>query len=221
MSDWKQVYFYPWIGERYENSRFGMRVLVLGESHYKWEKDPEGKMKDLGHEITKELVEEEGGTHYFFKKIPSLFWRAELSDQAAKEQWLHLAFYNYIQEALEGPKQIPTHAQWKSAEEPFREVLERLRPSALLVLGARLWAHTPNFEGARENEIVHPKGPRKVWRYEFPWGDVLASSIHHPSARNGWTVEEWRPVVDKLLHHARGGVGKNQKSDEYGNTWSG
>jgi hypothetical protein len=111
MSDWKHVKFHPWVGKQYENSRFGMRVLVLGESHYKYEPGLGGKMKDLPQGFTQEIIRKQGGTHYFYKKIPPLFAPAELSDEAGKGPWQHLAFYNYIQEALEDWKQAPTPAQ--------------------------------------------------------------------------------------------------------------
>ena len=46
--------FRPWIGKNYQQSRWGKRVLVLGESHYQWDKK---KPIDNWPTLTVECVE--------------------------------------------------------------------------------------------------------------------------------------------------------------------
>ncbi|HGF0767933.1 TPA: hypothetical protein ACF7ZB_000186 [Kluyvera georgiana] len=56
------IKFKPWVGENYENSAFGVRILVLGESHYA---DPED---EPGEDWTQHVVRLHG------KLIPNGFF---------------------------------------------------------------------------------------------------------------------------------------------------
>ena len=122
--------------------------------------------------------------------------------------WQSVAFYNFIQEFVAGPRMHPVPEAWRSARPAFEAVLEALRPQALLILGARLWNNLPNSE--LESLHSEREGPQlragelsgKSWLYLLPDSSkVLAAGIHHPSSV-GFSWERWHPVVSALLNTA-------------------
>ena len=132
------VRFPPWVGECYHNSKFRLRLLVLGQYHY----------GDPGFEssvLTSEAVRSWGQKYpssYFTKIAQVLLGETDcLSDGARTDVWEHIAFYNYIQTLVDRPRTLPSPAEWKAAEAPFMVVLDALQPNAVLVLGKGLWNH--------------------------------------------------------------------------------
>ncbi len=94
------VVFEPWIGSRFErNNRFGLRVLVLGESHYGAESESHPAFTT---EIVRKLGQKE--RHSFFTKVAKILLGVEkyIDNEKRVEVWEHVAFYNYIQ-CLAGP----------------------------------------------------------------------------------------------------------------------
>lgn len=153
------VKFLPFVGEKYHNSRYGVRVLVLGESHY-------GMTEDSGPGFTQKIIRENAyvpGFAFFSKLTNVLRGRIDWpTDKERREIWQHVAFYNFVQEFVGGGSRIaPTPAMWQAAQAPFLEVVRALEPDVILVLGARLWQNVdalpPTFpvEWCR---ITHPSG---------------------------------------------------------------
>ena len=150
------VKFRPWVGEHYgRTSRFGLRVLVLGESHY-------GKPEQDGLGYTQRVVRQwaKRDRSRFFTVISKVLlcttdW---IDDEARGEVWDHIAFYNFVQELVgEAPRSAPKFRQWVEAQGPFKTVVEYLRPDALLVLGRRLEGHLLEMpEGVDFAVIGHP-----------------------------------------------------------------
>ena len=151
------INFRPFVGSKYAGSRYGVRVLVLGESHYADE-------HDVGHDYTQYVVK----THAycagipFFSKLTAVL-RGDTSyptDEERFETWQHVAFYNFVQEIVgEGSRIPPTPEAWKAAEAPFFEVVRELDPDVILVLGNRLWDKVPNLPPEYPVEwcsIMHP-----------------------------------------------------------------
>ena len=149
------VRFHPWVGEHYRNSMFGVRLLVLGESHY-------GETIDENSDITSIVVRLWGQEHRsrFFTKIAQVLLRRTdtLTDRTRADVWEHVAFYNYVQTFVgPGPRIPPTPAEWAAADVPFRVVLGELQPNAVLVLGRRLWYHICfKLPGVAFAHILHP-----------------------------------------------------------------
>jgi ABC-type Fe3+-hydroxamate transport system substrate-binding protein len=82
-----------------------------------------------------------------------------LSDEKRREFWDSVAFYNYVQEyAGESPDGTVTDEMWSKAKEPFLEVLEELKPDALLVLGKKLSKNLPALDdfGVETCVVTHP-----------------------------------------------------------------
>ena len=156
----KNVRLHPWIGGKYgRDSRFGMRLLVLGESHYGEDSE------NWGVKFTQGVVRHWGQTarSSFFTRISKVLlgiteW---IDDDTRADIWEHIAFYNFVQTILPTARSAPTYRQWREAELPFRSVLEILNPDAVLILGWRLSEHVlyrPRWVAF--GEIAHPSSSR-------------------------------------------------------------
>ena len=175
------VRFHPWVGKHYRSSMFGVRLLVLGESHY-------GNDGDDRPEFTQEVVRccgQQRRSSFFTRIAQVLLGRTDILDnQSRAGVWDHIAFYNYVQTLLPGPRIPPPHDAWEAAATSFRVVLGELQPDAVLVLGERLCS-----------QIKWPH-------------DVLFAHILHPSSR--MRVPDSIPVLEELLRSA--GAGRNLRS---------
>ncbi len=176
----EEVVFKPWVGSKYyQDNQFGLRVLVLGESHY--HDGPVNPEFTIG--VVKKLAQSE--RHPFFTKTAAVLLKKEsatwLSDTERAEVWEHVAFYNYIQSFVGGTSRIrPTEEMWLAAQKPFLSVIKELNPAVVLVLGFSLWS--------RLSQPL-PEGP------EF-------CMIKHPST--GFRYQEWTPKFIKALIQAKG-----------------
>lgn len=131
------INFLPFVGDKYRDSRYGVRLLVLGESHY-------GAEEDDAPDFTQRVIRENAytaGLQFFSKVTNVLRGRADWpTDEERREAWRHVAFYNFVQEIVGNDSRIaPTTKMWREAQAPFVEVVRQLEPDVILVLGVRLW----------------------------------------------------------------------------------
>lgn len=153
------VTFHPWVGPLYGGeSRFGLPLLVLGESHY-------GSKKDERSTLTSEVVQEwaHEKRDRFCTVIANVLTdnRGWISNARRAKAWDQIAFYNLVQSLMDGPRQPPTFRQWVDAQQPFQTVLAALKPAAVLVLGQRLDEHLLSKpDDIAFGTIVHPSSSR-------------------------------------------------------------
>ncbi len=128
--------FHPYVGIDYcQSRRFGLRVMVLGESHYEWPNMPRSVA-----ETTRQAVKEGRQKGHFWGGISAKF--ETIPTTGSPSVWDSVAFYNYVQHfAGNKPRQRPTGAMWASKESVsgFKEVLRVLKPDRILVLGKTNW----------------------------------------------------------------------------------
>lgn len=162
--------FEPWIGEKYRSEGLrGVRVLALGESHYA---EPGLSRPTFTSEIVRECVFE-GRAAYFTKVAKMLTGRgagAYLEDDALRDTWNRIAFYNYVQQMLPGPRVGPSVNMWMEAQQLFPRVVDLLQPQLIVVMGKRLrdW-----FEPPRGVEVCfteHPSSSRFSYQ---PWTKLI------------------------------------------------
>jgi hypothetical protein len=166
--------FNPWVGSLYRNEGIGgKRLLILGESHYG---GPACDYPTFTTEIIEEMALQKGRLP-FFARIQRLVvgGRGVFSDEERNDFWQRVAFYNYIQTALEVLGDRPTGEMWQSAQSAFIETLNELSPDIVLVLGIELRRNMP----AISNGITY-------------------CEIQHPSAI-GFSYDRWQPIVRKAL----------------------
>ena len=155
-----KIQFQPWIGECYhEANLYGLRILLLGESHY-------GK-GDEDSSFTKRVVRKWGqdNRHRFFTTIAKFILDqgkdGNLSTEKKREFWENVAFYNYVQEivAEEAREERPTPGMWKRSEKAYYQVLQELKPDLVVVLGKQLARNLPaQVDGVALCKVTHPSG---------------------------------------------------------------
>ena len=154
--------FHPWIGSHYgRESRFGVRLLVLGESHY-----GQPGEDDEPRTFTQDVVRDYSGPHRhpYFTTIAKVLrgdtdW---IDDEERAAIWENIAFYNYIQTLLPAPGIPPKAAQWDAGHGPFLTVLNTLQPDAVLVVGQRLWGQIEQMPRPANVECTVINHPRKM-----------------------------------------------------------
>ena len=164
------VGFHPWIGERYcTGGRFGVRVLVLGESHYgEAGKETVDMTKEVVASYTQRAITGQGERLRFFTVIANILrgQRGWIDDEELARVFQDIAFYNFVQSFVgDGPRGDPTFRQWVDAQAPLKTVLQALRPDAVLVLGLELGEHILDWpEDIDRAVIAHPSSSH--CRYE-------------------------------------------------------
>ena len=173
------VIFEPWIGSKYNSeNRFGVRVLVLGESHYG---DESETRSTITSEVVRWLAQDE--RHSFFTKISKVLLGLDektwLDNEVRGEVWNHIAFYNYIQGFVGNESRVrPSSEMWDSAKEPFLETVKRLSPMVILVLGKELATRIPKLPD-----------------------DIEVCCIQHPST--GFVYSQWNPLFIQAVQNAK------------------
>jgi hypothetical protein len=146
----RSVTFKPWVGSRYEakDNRFGVKLMVLGESHYSKDGAPDPQftrsvIKTFG-------VSREPGRGRTFTKLAKLLLdirSGEVTDAKRSEVWRELLFYNFVQEYVgSSARQRPTSNMWVEGKKPLLQVLDRYSPDLILVLGKALEHHVRPLE---------------------------------------------------------------------------
>ena len=154
----QNVNFYPWVGANYENNMFGIKILILGESHYA-ENDDEPD-SDWTQHVVKHNAQDHPNA--FFTKITKavlgLYSEDELSEDTRSNFWDHVAFYNYVQGIVgESGRIRPTNEMWEEAEKPFLAVIESLKPDVVIVLGSMLGEWVPALsDNVKVAYLYHP-----------------------------------------------------------------
>lgn len=194
------IFFKPWIGEDYATgARFGKRVMILGESHYQWDKAitpyPDLTCTAIRAQISGEY------TYPFWTRVVSAFIGHKPSLDEKRDFWRAVAFYNYVQETVSfGPRVAPTPEMWARSETAFAELLNMYAPQVLIVLGYRLWDKLPNLGGASDQPIDGAT-QTQTWRYPLSRGGTcLAYGIRHPSS--GFTGSTWQPHILAAIRQA-------------------
>lgn len=208
-----KIYFEPWLGKNYRTSAFrGGPVLLLGWSHYERRSGWEAS-EPLGPQATKEIItahiqdETEDTPRRFLAKVRQALTGGQLSVTREERYrfWHSVAFYNYIQEALQNAKEIPSDALHDDARPAFGELLRKHKPRTIIVVGERLWWKLPE-DGHVGDRLRLPDNSepfRHTWHYPTgPDTFGIASRIAHPSTRRGWDANRWHQWVSAALQHA-------------------
>lgn len=191
--EWQAVKVEPWIGDKYPTPEiFRYRTLIMGESNYA----PDNlNLKSVIDDVKLHIGL---NTNPDFSRFATKVRRLTAFDLSMasheltrKEFWRNIAFYNFIQ-CLVGSKarQRPTSEMWASSVPAFLEIMEKLRPQRILVLGKANWLNL--LSHVRYNEI-DDFSVRVVCGGQ----EVVAGYTNHPSSSIAY--EKWRPIVRKVL----------------------
>ena len=206
----KNVFFKPWIGKDYESGGiFGKKILVLGEAHV-----CDGGCEDCGRvedadecaDFTSsnciELLQQghsDSWTPTFRKFERSLVGHRTEADESSRI-WDSVAFYNYVQKAVDKSRKSPEWLDFRNSADAFFEVIDKLQPELIIVWGVtRMYNNLPSGERWREGasltidsyevrngyyQLANGKETRVLW-------------VYHPSTAYSW--EWWHKVIKTEL----------------------
>lgn len=197
----KNVRIKPWIGDMYDTGGiFKERILVVGESHYceDCEKLQDIDLANFTQNVVQKVVDGKTAswTGTFRKFGKSLVGNDSTSDA---EIWQSVAFYNYLQTPVSGPRMSGTPEDYDKAEPAFFEVIEALRPRVIIVWGVtRMWDNMPSKGWEMGEEIKIDGYNVKNGSYTLADGHrVHTIWVYHPSSGYSW--EWWNKVIKKAL----------------------
>lgn len=198
------IFFNPWVGNNYSSGGiFCQRIMVLGDSHYCGEDckecgiDPKSWCSDFTTRVVRDYLdqnnEREGWMATYLKFERSLV-NHETTPEESIKIWNSLLFYNYLQIALQGPRQAGTPEQYQSAAKPFFDVMNKYQPDLLIVWGVRLWNNLPSDRWIEGNEYKVDGYSINNGYYTLNNGKkVRAICVYHPSVGYSW--DYWYRVI--------------------------
>ena len=201
-----ECHFLPWIGLGYENGVInGLRVLVLGESHYSFGLPPDQE-RGLTRLVIREELEGKMRHRFISGVTKALIDRGAVDDRARfTTLWNAMAFYNYVQEyAGDGPRKRPSDAAWQRAAAPFRSVLSALKPHFILACGRTLYERLKQVEGLTSDGEYGKDDDHRTRSRLIDTGagrTGVLGMIYHP-ASFGFRAVEWQPRIREYLARA-------------------
>jgi hypothetical protein len=185
----------PFIGKDYFKAE--QKLLILGESAFG---DHKGDKNLLVNVITDiKNGQETSYTQYrktkvFFTKIFNLFKNKENCDK--KTFWNKVSFYDYIQELMDYPGQIPPKNYFNDAEPPFFEILKKIEPDVVIVLGKRLYK---NLHFEEINKISYTIESIPIKEYNLNGKMIYFGGINHPTGSRGFKLDIWKKLINKFI----------------------
>lgn len=209
----KCVHFKPWIGDNFNSGVYGgLKVLVLGNSHYF---RPENKKSDGDRRLMTQCVIKDAIRSHrnnerdldFFDRVKEL-----LSDVFARlgkiraagsgdHPFHRIAFFNYLQKEYDAARRKRTSLHYAESAPAFAEVVEKLSPNRVLVLGRETWQSmsetTPPMSRIPSN--LWSASGSELWRIDIPPRSLMAHVIHPSYSMWNEHLEESKGTFEALL----------------------
>lgn len=137
-----KVFFKPWVGKDYNTgSIFGKKILVLGEAHLCNSCDSCGNVDNAegcadftsANCIEVLLSGESGSWTGTFHKFERSLVNHETDLKESRKIWNSLAFYNYVQKAMDGSRKSPEWVDFRNSNETFFEVINELETDLIII----------------------------------------------------------------------------------------
>lgn len=192
----KHVHFLPFVGEHYRATE--PKMLVLGESHYI---DCGGNgYPELTQEVMKGYLQitpcEYENWMNTFRRFEHALTGKKLTDEERLACWNDLVFYNYLQKAMQSPREAGAAQDYKDAEPAFFEVLETFRPNIVIVWGKRLWQYIPATQWTEGEALTIDGETVDNGYYTLSNGHrVYALCVVHPSATM-FSCDFWHNAIE-------------------------
>ncbi|GBQ91595.1 hypothetical protein AA23498_1228 [Acetobacter nitrogenifigens DSM 23921 = NBRC 105050] len=109
--------------------------------------------------------------------------------------WQSVAFTNYVPVSVGyGARRRPAPAAWRQAADEWPDLLEKLSPRNIIILGLSLWDNMPSPKNAAGAVGKFPQRSPAVREYVTESGNVTRCWCHwHPSA--GASADSLRDVI--------------------------
>lgn len=204
-------FFEPWIGENYETGGiFSKKILVVGESHYcgceechgrcGFNDVPEGGCENFTRNVIRMYLDGyKARWTATYKKFECSLLNKVTTLEESNIVWNSIAFYNYLQIAMGGPRESGSSHDYKDAEKPFFEVLEELQPDLVIVWGVnQLFNNMPYERWIGGEQLIVDNYPVKNGYYQLEKGKkARVIAIYHPSTGYDWSW--WYKVIMSQL----------------------
>lgn len=195
----------PWVGSNYYNAQY--RVLIVGESHYCIGDNIEAEIEGAQNNkyFTRDIViidpiKREHNNAMFENLHRCLFQTIDINRENI---WRHVAFYNFVQRPMKGPKDRPSKEDMLKGWPVFVNLIKTLKPTHCLFVGVKAAdffnisminmgiTHTPvkilNIENSR----------KRAKKYSLKLNDYALSclAIQHTSHHFSW--QKWHSFLQK------------------------
>jgi len=184
----------PWVGDLFSTSI--PKLLVLGESHHG--DDPDAV--DMTIPVVEEWLSGVSNPAYrFFTHLAVALSGEEPWRLDRRAVFRSIAFYNFVKAVMPASRIAPTRNDFVRSEAAFREVIERLRPTHIVVCGKRLWEAMPEFDPPNSNGYYAPLDGEEfhLGRYRTANSEPLVFCIRHP--QSGFNGRIWYPKLRQFL----------------------
>lgn len=174
MYEWsEQVGFHPWVGKNYENAP--RKILLLGDSHYGDEADT-----DFTQNVIKHQIFEQKKRMRFFTCI---IWTVFGNSDDIEDKFSMITFYNYVQTLMSASRLRPSDSDYKTAQKPFIEVLQKLLPDMVVTFGDAMTFHFPCIaeENAWGKDTVDEYPDVQLNNFIIRNRSIPVYSLPHPS----------------------------------------
>lgn len=217
----KDVFFLPYVGSNYENglllsedgtivsgteSDKGLKVMVLGESHYCGEECVECGLastckKEACRKFTQDVLtcylgylKGKEGFESWMNTFTKFGKALKGKDERSTDIWESVIFYNYVQRAMNAARISPSYKDFEDSENAFFEILETYKPDLIICWGKRLYNNLPGTDGKEGNDITTEYEDIETWIYKET---IRVLPIYHPSAGFDWSY--WHEVIKGLF----------------------
>lgn len=186
----KNVFFYPRVGKNYEKGYKGVKLLILGESHYchegckKCDKSSSIECSDFTIKRINSFIKYKKGSGEYgpwmktFTCFTNILLEEQVENELVMDFWDSVIFYNYVQSSLKGSRTSPTRKQFEESNDAFFEVLKKYEPDLILVWGKRLWRNLPDTGIWGEKNILDSE---PFYYYKVKNKEIPLYVVCHPS----------------------------------------
>jgi hypothetical protein len=205
----KYVFFTPWVGNIYFKKGYkDKKILVLGESHYCGNdcdscRKLNGKC-EMTINVIKDYLNYKNGNGKFakwmntFTKFTNIFLGKDCNIEMLNDFWNSVAFYNYVQKSIEGPRKSPTQQMFKDSETAFFEILNEYNPDIIFVWGKRLWNNL-SYNGYSDDKYILDKHGGKIYFFKGKAKNIPAYCIYHPSTSYFYKCTKYVNEIMRLI----------------------
>lgn len=222
------ITFLPYVGNLYGQNgsifKGNKTLLILGESYYCDPFENEQRCrKDLNicdasqnqacRDYAKQLIcKEHVADRNAGKKnkwtishlsCEKAFFGQEPTSEQRDSFWNSVSFYNFYVQAQPGPSRPLTFSPLtvERSQKAFIEVINILRPDAIICWGQRTWNNLPN-SGFSGGEIKGEGVCGKIWCYPFENNNGETKVLlhkPHPSRPLGKSFTRWHKIYNEFL----------------------
>jgi len=184
-------YFKPCIGKKFS----AKKLLILSYSAYSW-RDDHGKVQTPQRSHPKDSLGwafedfRNGDYRRYFTGMSRALCRCKsFAVEEAKKVWDECAYTIYIQRTVGlGARTKPTSEQFKNAGPHFLTLIEKIRPSKVIVTGKTMWNQMPRTSVYRGADLQ---------AYKLSDGTLVwCLAVPHPS--NSTVGFQWKKVGESI-----------------------